>query len=1106
MENDDTVILNPARQSNLARAVAKPRQRWQRKPRARARASVIQHSHKGEDPEDGTARTTMTLNVESESHLSAHEVKELERIVSEAAGDIKGYVRSKTLANRRASRFTAAIAVASIALIALFIGGIYIFWSLTDDGSRVSNGGLRDKNGVVAATSQAVHRVNMDTLLSSKKDGTIDSKDTTLNGLRTVKVTMTNGETRLCVVEGYSTDNDGSVLIKCQDRASLTWTPTVHHTTVVTASGRMLNDDDDDSTVGGKWWSDLSSASEASKKKSVCVKVTPHSECSRCVENNDAWCSRNTWDSYCHASCKTSCKQQCKDVEVQIASVTGEVTELVETEPEQAVDCMVTAFGGYDPCKIIDETCVQSRNRTVNTFAAHGGAECPSLIETVACPCPLVCGDGRRVKTGEQCDDGNVVDGDGCSAKCKVEAGWRCEGTYSYNNQMYNLTGTLMTPSVCVAQSCGDGHVKFHEQCDDGNTIDGDGCSAKCTVEPFYDCSQATTTAHHCIDGESPSCLRIRRDYADLSANEKDDYLYAINALKIEGTYDKFVKLHAHLKNKDYAHGTSAFLPWHRKFLLEFENALRALPGKGSKSGKPFSCMTVPYWDWSEEVDLCVANGGCKTFDQESVLLHEFGGTGNPNKILLNQGEGFCTAAAGCGTYGSVSKSQRGLSGTASIGCLTTGPFAGWVDHEGYCLTRGTNWNVGTSGSFSGAMSMVDMVGANPTFGTSRGFRARFEGAPHAMPHNLLGGHIRSFRSPADPIFFSHHAMIDKIWSAWQDCHDHDAVAASKISSDEYERTTFGVDGLDDKMELGYPLSEGTSGGAAGCDATKGSACATCVGQRDAWCSSNTWDSQCSGFCDDRCKTSCGGGSDTSVQQPDVSRVEAAGRSKTEAIGTWDGSKEWTPRDFHSIHDLGYAYAADHLDDSLTKITKDVCNMKFENTISPARLRRLNEAKHAHATHAKHSSRLISRLDRQEYERFSLEVEEKRQRVLVESNGATTGTTGEGNTESKACTLYGDTHWQCKLDKVGEYFYGLLSSSKAASILVLDSQKVVDSLPKLKDRECKILYDRNIPVSEEPDVRWWAMWGMLEHSDVDVLHNPCAAKGVYDENGTNVDN
>src|SRR5262249_32845810 len=31
------------------------------------------------------------------------------------------------------------------------------------------------------------------------------------------------------------------------------------------------------------------------------------------------------------------------------------------------------------------------------------------------------CGDGVLVKTLEECDDGNVVDGDGCSSDCKLE-------------------------------------------------------------------------------------------------------------------------------------------------------------------------------------------------------------------------------------------------------------------------------------------------------------------------------------------------------------------------------------------------------------------------------------------------------------------------------------------------------------------------------------------------------------------------------------------------------------------------------------------------------------------------------------------------------------
>jgi large repetitive protein len=69
------------------------------------------------------------------------------------------------------------------------------------------------------------------------------------------------------------------------------------------------------------------------------------------------------------------------------------------------------------------------------------------------------CGDGH-VDAGEQCDDGNTTSGDGCSATCETEA--------------------PPPPPPC----CGDGHVDAGEQCDDGNTTSGDGCSATCTLEP----------------------------------------------------------------------------------------------------------------------------------------------------------------------------------------------------------------------------------------------------------------------------------------------------------------------------------------------------------------------------------------------------------------------------------------------------------------------------------------------------------------------------------------------------------------------------------------------------------------------------------------------
>lgn len=65
------------------------------------------------------------------------------------------------------------------------------------------------------------------------------------------------------------------------------------------------------------------------------------------------------------------------------------------------------------------------------------------------------CGDGTvQPARGEQCDDGNTTSGDGCSDTCQDEF-------------------------------CGDGVTQpgIGEQCDDGNLDDGDGCSSTCQIE-----------------------------------------------------------------------------------------------------------------------------------------------------------------------------------------------------------------------------------------------------------------------------------------------------------------------------------------------------------------------------------------------------------------------------------------------------------------------------------------------------------------------------------------------------------------------------------------------------------------------------------------------
>src|SRR5262245_23977263 len=56
-----------------------------------------------------------------------------------------------------------------------------------------------------------------------------------------------------------------------------------------------------------------------------------------------------------------------------------------------------------------------------------------------------LCGDGK-LAASESCDDGNLEDGDGCSATCTVEMGYNCVGQ----------------PAKCSA-ICGDGLIRGEE-------------------------------------------------------------------------------------------------------------------------------------------------------------------------------------------------------------------------------------------------------------------------------------------------------------------------------------------------------------------------------------------------------------------------------------------------------------------------------------------------------------------------------------------------------------------------------------------------------------------------------------------------------------------
>jgi cysteine-rich repeat protein len=73
--------------------------------------------------------------------------------------------------------------------------------------------------------------------------------------------------------------------------------------------------------------------------------------------------------------------------------------------------------------------------------------------------------------------------------------------------QHYELNGDACT------EICGDGVVMNPAAgvCDDGNNIDGDGCSSTCLTEPFYRCSGgSSTTSTDCIYAGTPLTVTLK--------------------------------------------------------------------------------------------------------------------------------------------------------------------------------------------------------------------------------------------------------------------------------------------------------------------------------------------------------------------------------------------------------------------------------------------------------------------------------------------------------------------------------------------------------------------------------------------------------------------
>ena len=143
-----------------------------------------------------------------------------------------------------------------------------------------------------------------------------------------------------------------------------------------------------------------------------------------------------------------------------------------------------------------------------STCLREPGATCP----TPGQPCMLAkCGNGKT-EEGESCDAaalnglflGNAT---GCSKTCTKEP--KCR----------DANGITRACDV----SCGNGSIEAGEDCDDGNQANGDGCTSACKVEMGFTCMpEMRPDTEPCMAaGNSGDCLRLPAIFRDFKSEKE---------------------------------------------------------------------------------------------------------------------------------------------------------------------------------------------------------------------------------------------------------------------------------------------------------------------------------------------------------------------------------------------------------------------------------------------------------------------------------------------------------------------------------------------------------------------------------------------------------
>ena len=245
----------------------------------------------------------------------------------------------------------------------------------------------------------------------------------------------------------------------------------------------------------------------------------------------------------------------------------------------------------------------------------------------------------------------------------------------------------------------------------------------------------------------------------------------------------------------DCPHGNWWFYVWHRGYLGFFEQTIRALSGDDS--------FALPYWDWTKlpQIPDSVFDGvltpTAAAFEPytgnlalftsfiKEPLTKYFNSLSPAQRAQLNTRgyKAFDNIWNDVTGFDPDPNVQAGISGNMAY-AITCG--SRYLSRANPKLDPNTTYDVSLAVILAG-LAPTDYYNANvvqsftssktPSHNSPAGSFSVLEGLPHNNVHNCIGGvgpvdpgpygNMTNFLSPVDPIFFLHHANMDRLWDVW---------------------------------------------------------------------------------------------------------------------------------------------------------------------------------------------------------------------------------------------------------------------------------------------------------------------------------------------------